>query len=152
MAVDYGVKEINNVISHITPRSALTALDQILNSNRPRVILGEINAVHTNQITINSQLRDKQSLVAVQLVGRESGEYTKLENLLARIWGELFERNVIMVNDNFYELGGHSLLLIRVEVELEKHGVAVDRLNIERDRTLEQIASALEHSNSTLED
>lgn len=43
-------------------------------------------------------------------------------------------------------------MLIRVEVELEKHGVAVDQLNIERDRTLEKIAETLEYSNSKVED
>ncbi|WP_438496406.1 SDR family NAD(P)-dependent oxidoreductase [Paenibacillus sp. IHBB 3054] len=153
MAVEYGVKESDNVISHISPRSALAALDQILYSNRPRVILGQMNSAHANQeVAMNGQIQEQPFFKNVQLVGRESGEYTELEKLLASIWGELFERDVMRVDDNFYDLGGHSLLLIRVEVELEKHGVAVDRLNIERDRTLEKIAETLENSNSKVED
>ncbi|MEK4063708.1 MULTISPECIES: SDR family NAD(P)-dependent oxidoreductase [Paenibacillus] len=152
MAANYGVKESDKDISHITPRSALAALDQILYSNRPRVILGEMNAVHANQVAMNGQIQEQPFFKNVQLVGRESGEYTELEKLLASIWGELFERDVMRVDDNFYDLGGHSLLLIRVEVELEKHGVAVDHLNIEQDRTLEKIAETLENSNSKVED
>ncbi|MEK5235972.1 SDR family NAD(P)-dependent oxidoreductase [Paenibacillus sp. FSL L8-0470] len=152
MAANYGVKESDNLVSHISPRAALAALDQILDSNRSRVILGEMNSAHASQVPVNGQLQEQQPFKTVQLAGRESGEYTELEKLLASIWGELFERDVMRVDDNFYDLGGHSLLLIRVEVELEKHGVAVDQLNIERDRTLEKIAETLEYSNSKVED
>lgn len=105
MAANYGVKESDKDISHITPRSALAALDQILYSNRPRVILGEMNAVHANQVAMNGQIQEQPFFKNVQLVGRESGEYTELEKLLASIWGELFERDVMRVDDNFYDLG-----------------------------------------------
>ncbi|WP_150267358.1 SDR family NAD(P)-dependent oxidoreductase [Paenibacillus tepidiphilus] len=146
MAANYGVKESDNLVSHISTRAALAALDHILYSNRSRVILGQMNSAQASQVPVTGQLQEQQSFKSVQLAGRESGKYTELEQLLASIWGELFERDVIRVDDNFYDLGGHSLLLIRVEVMLEKHGVAVDRLNIERDRTLEKIAGALESS------
>ncbi|WP_458125218.1 SDR family NAD(P)-dependent oxidoreductase [Paenibacillus sp. Z3-2] len=153
VAVDDSVNENNSMISHhIKPYSALTALDLILHSNRPRIILSEIIPANVNQQMTQGSIREQQSFNDVLLVGRESGEYTELEQRLACIWGELFERDVIRVDDNFYDLGGHSLLVVRVEVELEKHGVAVDHLDIERDQTLEKIARALKKSNFKVED
>lgn len=130
----------------------MIALDDILKADSPRIVLGEINPADVNQPTVQDMISVQEPFMDVQLAGRESGEYTEIEKRLARIWGELFERDVIRVDDSFYDLGGHSLLLIRVEVELEKYGVVADHLNIERDRTLENIARALENSNDKVGD
>ncbi|MDP9160731.1 MAG: non-ribosomal peptide synthetase [Acidobacteriota bacterium] len=39
---------------------------------------------------------------------------TPVEELLARIWGEVLQKEGIGAHDNFFELGGHSLLAMQV--------------------------------------
>ncbi len=45
---------------------------------------------------------------------------TLLELELIRIWQDLFHRQAISRNDNFFDLGGHSLLAMRLTTEMEK--------------------------------
>jgi amino acid adenylation domain-containing protein len=43
----------------------------------------------------------------------------EVEELLARIWGELLRRQRVGRNDNFFELGGHSLIATQVVVRIQ---------------------------------
>jgi amino acid adenylation domain-containing protein len=43
-----------------------------------------------------------------------------LEQLMARIWGEVLKIERVGAQDNFFELGGHSLLSLRVAAAVEK--------------------------------
>ncbi|EKD45544.1 MAG: hypothetical protein ACD_69C00243G0001 [uncultured bacterium] len=44
----------------------------------------------------------------------------ELENKLADIWKELFNLDVISMDDNFFHLGGHSLLITEMIVKIKK--------------------------------
>ncbi|CQR54157.1 type I polyketide synthase [Paenibacillus riograndensis] len=44
----------------------------------------------------------------------------EMENMLARLWGEVLGIQHIGVDDGFFEIGGHSLLLMQVQNNLEK--------------------------------
>jgi hypothetical protein len=66
---------------------------------------------------------DRQALMAVKISQLSQNEYlapvTPLEQLLARIWGEILEVEQIGLHDNFFELGGNSLLAMGVVNRIE---------------------------------
>jgi len=59
---------------------------------------------------VNRRALPKPDLVRSQLEGAYVVPRTPVEQVLARIWGEVLGLKRVGVNDNFFELGGHSLL------------------------------------------
>ncbi len=53
-----------------------------------------------------------------QAVRQQVAPKTDLERLIADIWGEALQIEVVSTSDNFFELGGHSLLLTQVHNKL----------------------------------
>ncbi len=45
---------------------------------------------------------------------------TSVEELLARIWGEVLELEQVGIHDNFFALGGHSLLLTQIVARIQR--------------------------------
>jgi amino acid adenylation domain-containing protein len=45
---------------------------------------------------------------------------TSVEELLARIWGEVLELEQVGIHDNFFTLGGHSLLLTQIVARIQR--------------------------------
>jgi acyl transferase domain-containing protein len=50
----------------------------------------------------------------IKLVGRENGEYTANERLVAHLWGTTLGFNQLNIDDNFFELGGDSILGLKI--------------------------------------
>nr|WP_276207677.1 type I polyketide synthase [Paludifilum halophilum] len=67
----------------------------------------------------------------------------ELEEVLVEIWKEILQLQQVGIHDNFFELGGNSLLAIKLEVELESRGLAVENLDVKRAQTIRQMALLL---------
>jgi acyl carrier protein len=72
----------------------------------------------TLPLTINGKA-DRRALPAPDTARPELGEgfvapRTPVEEVLARIWSQVFNLEKVGVNDNFFQLGGHSLLATQV--------------------------------------
>lgn len=45
---------------------------------------------------------------------------TKMEQLIADVWGQMFGMEQVSIDDNFFDIGGHSMLLVRMHVRLRE--------------------------------
>ncbi|GAA2515245.1 non-ribosomal peptide synthetase [Winogradskya humida] len=69
---------------------------------------------------------------------------TDLEIAVARVWGQVLERENIGATDNFFELGGHSLLAIRILTRLRtEHGVELSLSELFAAPTPRGVATAI---------
>lgn len=86
---------------------------------------------------------------AVQLSGRESGEYTLFEREAAAIWGHVLGYREMKISDDFYALGGDSvsglLVIKQVTQRLQLH---VEIFELLRSASLEEFAALLEERNA----
>jgi amino acid adenylation domain-containing protein len=67
---------------------------------------------------------------------------TVLEKTLARLWGEVLDRDDVGINDNFFDIGGDSLLLLsvhmRMNAEMQRRVPITDLLHYPTIRELAQ--------------
>jgi thioesterase domain-containing protein/acyl carrier protein len=69
---------------------------------------------------------------------------TPVEEILAEIWRQVLELEIVGVHDNFFELGGHSLLAVRLMAGIEKRlGRALPLVTLFAAPTLESLAAIL---------
>jgi aryl carrier-like protein len=80
-------------------------------------------------------INSRQSLDTMYVAPR-----TKLESLLADIWGEVLDRGKIGVDDNFFALGGDSVRVIRVIAKARDRGVAISVGDIFLHQTVRALA------------
>ncbi|MDK8179810.1 SDR family NAD(P)-dependent oxidoreductase [Paenibacillus sp. UMB4589-SE434] len=145
MAVDYNVDFHSNILHAVSTKQGLAMLEELMDMPITNAIAGNINwsialsagisAMMPLSIELESwmkesalQLRftDKQQAVheqtgtacTVSLLGTTAANET--EQGLARVWGELFGRQEIDIDDSFYDLGGDSILAITMLPQLER--------------------------------
>src|SRR5262249_54875331 len=72
-------------------------------------------------LTANGKV-DRAALPAAEAVAANTERRAKdqWEELLARVWAEVLDREAVGVADNFFELGGHSLLATQVLSRIEE--------------------------------
>jgi len=68
---------------------------------------------------------------------------TELESKLESIWRRLLNVERIGVHDNFFDLGGHSMLAIKLEIELDKEQLEVERAAVYKHPTIRQLAAVV---------
>jgi amino acid adenylation domain-containing protein len=102
----------------------------------------------TLPLTPNGKV-DRKALPAPEEFGMESGTKfvaprDELEEQLAKLWAEIFQRQPIGVQDNFFDLGGHSLLAVRLFAQVEKlTGKNLPLVTLFQAPTIEQLAAVL---------
>lgn len=140
MAVDYKVNNDGSLIKSIEPDKALNSLNELINSDLNQAIPGVLNysrfaqikdeikfkiseeieiAIKKNSIAITKDFKEKNK-TDTAIKGKEQDGYTETENIIAKIWCEVFGLNEIDVYDSFYSLGGDSLMAIQLLKEIEK--------------------------------
>lgn len=73
------------------------------------------------------------------------------QRLLASLWGELFQREHIGINDNFFALGGHSLLTVQLLYLMEQRtGVQIPLREFFEAPTVRKLASRIDGQLQTL--
>ncbi|WP_297418097.1 non-ribosomal peptide synthetase [Clostridium sp.] len=140
MAVDYKVNNDGSLIKSIESDKALNSLNELINSDLNQAIPGVLNysrfaqikdeikfkiseeieiAIKKNAIAITKDFKEKNK-TDTAIKGKEQVGYTETENIIAKIWCEVFGLNEIDVYDSFYSLGGDSLMAIQLLKEIEK--------------------------------
>jgi amino acid adenylation domain-containing protein/non-ribosomal peptide synthase protein (TIGR01720 family) len=105
------------VVPSVPPAPASSSLRSFLKERLPEVMVPpSIVALDAWPLTPNGKI-DRRALAALAVTGSE-GEHvaprTPIEEVLAGIWADVFERERIGVGDRFADLGGHSLLAIQI--------------------------------------
>ncbi|MGX7632183.1 amino acid adenylation domain-containing protein [Bacillus thuringiensis] len=76
----------------------------------------------------------------------------KIEKQVAELWQKVLNLDVeIGVYDDFFELGGNSLLVIKLEVELEKHQLFKEGMNLFELNTVKKQASYIQREGEVKE-
>jgi len=133
MSKDVKTDETKELFNILTPRKAINAFENILNSGATRVIAGQLNygsiiyeleavlpfqvskgvqELIDNEKKIKASRTKKADNYTVLLQGKNN--YTKMEKEVARITGEALGLKEINVSDNFYELGMDSIFAMRI--------------------------------------
>ncbi|SDW03720.1 amino acid adenylation domain-containing protein [Marininema mesophilum] len=93
---------------------------------------------------------DRNSLVSIPIgVQKEAVSLakprTELERKLVQFWKQLFKRDEVSIDDDFFELGGNSLAAVELDLALEENG-AIDEaeLLVYEHRTIRLLAEHLE--------
>jgi amino acid adenylation domain-containing protein/thioester reductase-like protein len=68
---------------------------------------------------------------------------TTIENLIAKVWGEVLNNNNISMDDNFFKIGGDSIKAVRV-VAMLSLDLAVQVKDIFKYQTIRQLANKVE--------
>ncbi len=103
-------------------------------------------------MTINGKI-DKENLPQVQI--NESNKTiikpsSKIEKLLAKIWGEVLSNNNIGINDNFFDLGGNSLKAIVIISKLNQEiNVKIPFGKIFKNPTIKDLANFISAYNKS---
>ncbi|MCW6052944.1 amino acid adenylation domain-containing protein [Lyngbya sp. CCAP 1446/10] len=72
---------------------------------------------------------------------------SEIEKLIAQVWIEVLELDVVGIHDNFFELGGHSLLLTQIHYKLaEMFGMELSTMALVQYPTIHALA---QHLNQT---
>ncbi|TBR56964.1 non-ribosomal peptide synthetase [Westiellopsis prolifica IICB1] len=74
---------------------------------------------------------------------------TEAEQLIAAVWQEVLQLEMVGVNDNFFNLGGHSLLLVKVQAKLNKIlKEEISIIELFQHPTIDSLARHLNHKKS----
>ena len=68
----------------------------------------------------------------------------EIEKVLIEVWNQVFDREGIGINDNFFDLGGDSIKAVQIASRLFERGIEVKARNILRFHTIDQIAQHTE--------
>lgn len=118
----YGFEEVIGPAEFLTTREAIDCFDRIFSQKDIKNVIIEKIDLYKNYYT-SDEPREKGSGEkegAVELTGRESGEYSYWEREVAQVWREILGYSEFNINDNFFELGGDSLSAIRSLSALNK--------------------------------
>lgn len=166
MAFERGTN-VDGAFKAISTEKAISSFVEILNRGIKRILIGELN--YNNEVI---HMRNKLSFVLSEEIEKRADEakkdlhysldnkvvqsdviikgkneeekYTETETLLAQIWATLLGLEEISIFDNFFELGGNSLISVRLEVEMEKHGIQMEYSDLDKFQTLKELAQYLE--------
>ncbi|WP_169813176.1 amino acid adenylation domain-containing protein [Nocardia jejuensis] len=86
---------------------------------------------------------DRAALISIRPT-REPAPHTaprtRVQQQLAHVWAEVFDRESISVTDNFYDLGGDSILLLRVRARARARGLLFSARDIAESPTIAELA------------
>jgi amino acid adenylation domain-containing protein len=68
----------------------------------------------------------------------------EMEARLEAIWMRLLNVERIGMHDNFFDLGGHSMLAIKLEIEIDKEELDVERAAVYKHPTIRQLAAVIQ--------
>ncbi len=121
----------------ITPEEAGQALERILSSGEPQIIVStqDLQAWIDQQNTLTSD-NFMDQLDSVQPVHSISDEdfvapANETEASIAAVWAEVFGVERVGRHDNFFDLGGHSLLAIQL-ISRTREALHLDELPLSR--------------------
>ena len=105
-------------------------------------------------LTANGKI-DRKALPAPEgdAYGRREYEAPRgdIEEVLARIWGELLGVERVGRNDNFFELGGHSLLVVTLVERMRRDSLYADVRGLFTSQTLGELAATVGVENREVE-
>jgi aryl carrier-like protein len=105
-------------------------------------------------LTANGKL-DRKALPAPEgdayVVRQYEAPQGAIEELLAGIWAELFNRERVGRHDNFFELGGHSLMAVTLVERLARAGLKADVRALFGTPTLAELAASFDTHAPALE-
>ncbi len=88
---------------------------------------------------------NKENFKNVKLTGKNNGNYTKTEEVVAQVWGSLLGYVEININDNFYELGGDSLIATRIiNILIKETGKILEISEFFRNLSIIELANCLD--------
>ncbi|ATQ77348.1 non-ribosomal peptide synthetase [Massilia violaceinigra] len=100
-------------------------------------------------LTPNGKL-DRQALPAPEGAAYARNQYAapqgEVETVLAGIWAELLDVDLVGREDNFFALGGHSLLTIQMVERLRQQGMQVEMRSIFDSPVLKDVAARIQRS------
>lgn len=98
---------------------------------------------------------DRNALPALEAIQSKGlrDEYVpprnEMENMLARLWGEVLGVQHIGADDGFFDIGGHSLLLMQVQNNLEKElKITIEMADLFKYPTISSLAAFLKDNHS----
>ena len=119
-------------------KDGIHGLDQLINKDVPRALIGEINYEsslisllerfmfklspkirktlysYIGQPKVKAKPKSAGFQGEVTLSGKESGEYSAIEQKMGQIWGEVLGFDELNIYDNFFELGGDSISGLKI--------------------------------------
>lgn len=99
-------------------------------------------------LTSNGKLNHKMLPDPIQSAMRgivaQEAPRNHAEEKLAAVWRELFARENISINDNFFEVGGDSIKSVQVSARLRKFGLALKVSEILQSPVLHEAAAKIE--------
>ncbi|MFH0733031.1 MAG: amino acid adenylation domain-containing protein [bacterium] len=135
MAYDFGVVD-DGIFKSISSISGVEAIGSIIRHKIKNVIIGEPDLSYLDKpeslpfffdekvfmlkkqpVTSKPELEIKKQIT---LKGKDNGNYTELEIVIAQIWGTVLGYQEINISDNYYDLGGDSIHAIKINNLLEK--------------------------------
>lgn len=140
----FSIVKDNNIISYYlsTDKINSTILKSHLSESLPFYMIPtffiKLSAL---PLTQNGKI-DKKKLPLPQV---NSSTYaaptTQTEKLLCQIWKNLFNKDNIGINDNFFEIGGDSLTAIKFQTEALKYNMDISYSDIFSSPTIKELAS-----------
>ncbi|SFS44387.1 non-ribosomal peptide synthetase [Marininema halotolerans] len=103
----------------------------------------------TEMVRTSSGKIDRNSLLTIPVEAEQADvavtqPRTDLERNLIRFWKQLFKREAIGIDDDFFELGGNSLAAVELDLALEEKGVVEEaELLVYEHRTIRLLADYL---------
>jgi acyl transferase domain-containing protein/acyl carrier protein len=168
MAVNFNAN-FDIIFKAIPTAQAIDALDEVMQKKLDRVLVGELNLesklinllknaqfslsapirsiIDTSDHPLKSQTPEEQrkKVRNVKLTGRDDGQYSKSELLVAKVWGEVLGFGELKVDDNFYELGGDSILATQVVNRINtEHNLRLSLIEIFNYETIKELAEYVE--------
>jgi amino acid adenylation domain-containing protein len=127
--------DIDLVLSGIRSRLPVHMVpdDIIATDAIPRFGNGKINRRALPEIPVGT--RDRGQFVAPT---------TPTQCILAEIWREILELDVVGIHDNFFELGGNSILALRLMSQAGVRGLRLSPRDVFENATVAALAHALE--------
>jgi hypothetical protein len=137
---------------------ALSSMDQILNKNINRVIIGELNFgsdIISMERYLPFRLCEELKTIAQkysadvnkELNVKRDADYiqprSQTEKIILEVFEEVLGCDDVGIYDNFFDLGGNSLLVIKLEVEMKKRNLKVETTDIFRNNNIAELAQLL---------
>lgn len=144
MAVDFGFN-VDGVFKEISTEKALQCFEQVWGAMVNHIIIGSVDENLYEALPIRTSWADtgqnrethihmeiekpmikeltagidEQKNSNVKLMGKANGEYSRVEQQIANMWGAILGMSVINVYDNFDKIGGNSILAIKLLDEIQ---------------------------------
>ncbi|MFF2175855.1 SDR family NAD(P)-dependent oxidoreductase [Lysinibacillus sp. NPDC058147] len=129
---------IDTLFKALMTKEGIHGLDQLINKDVPRALIGEINYesslisllerfmfklspkirktlyCYIGQTKVKAKPKVAGFIEEVKLSGKESDQYSAIEQKIGQIWGEVLGFDEINIYDNFFELGGDSISGLKI--------------------------------------